>query len=94
MERHGVTEPKNKISFLAVLNSKRLAASSWKHHLGYDKYTDKNSAKKKRKEGYIFTLSAYKLMLKPVGSVRRPLSRGEDTELSCAQNFFKNNWNN
>lgn len=48
MERHRVTEPKNKISFLAVLNSKRLAASSWKHHLGYDKYTDKKISQKPR----------------------------------------------
>jgi len=51
MERHRVTEPKNKISFLAVLNSKRLAASSWKHHLGYDKYTDKKTSQKPREGG-------------------------------------------
>lgn len=46
MERHGETEPKNKISFLAVLSSKRLAAFSRKHHLGYDKYTDKKNQPK------------------------------------------------
>lgn len=33
MERHRVTGPKNKISVLAALNSKRLAAASWKRHL-------------------------------------------------------------
>lgn len=50
-----MTEAKNKISFLAVLNSKQLTASSWKHHLGYEKHTGKKD--KKLREGALNLLS-------------------------------------